>query len=118
MNFRGYWEGRTYFTVYFLFIIKKNVKSTRACPRVSDPMLNPVQKSGHILDYLNFWALLDFFLWSVCWNLCNLALVKWLLISSLPNLNKSKNFWWSNYGTKGVEHRVTYPILTSNSTSF
>ena len=27
------------------------------------PMLNPILKSVHFLDYLNFWALLDFFLW-------------------------------------------------------
>ena len=33
--------------------------------RVSDPMLNPVPKSVHFLDYLNFGALFDFFLWSI-----------------------------------------------------
>ena len=31
-------------------------------PRVSDPML----KSVHFLDYLNFGALFDIFLWSMC----------------------------------------------------
>ena len=39
--------------------------------RVSDPMLNPVPRSVHFLGYLNFGALLDIFLWSICWNLCN-----------------------------------------------
>ena len=80
--------------------------------RVSDPMLrllSHVPKSGHFLDYLNFGALFDFFLWSICWNLCNLALVKCLLKFSLPNLYKSNIFKWSNYGTKGVDHWVTYP---------
>ena len=77
--------------------------------RVSDPMLNPNPKSVHFLDYLNFGALFDFFLWSICWNLSNLALVICLLICSFPNLNKSKNFCFSSYGTKGVEHWVTYP---------
>ena len=48
--------------------------------RVSCPMLNPVPKSVHFLDYLNFWALFDFFLWSICWNLCNFELVICLLI--------------------------------------
>ena len=77
--------------------------------RVSDPMLSHVPKSGHFLDYLNFGALFDFFLWSICWNLSNLALVKCLLKLSLPNLYKSNIFKWSNYGTKGVDHWVTYP---------
>ena len=43
--------------------------------RVTDPMLNPVSKSSHFGDFLNFGALLDIFIWSVCQNLCNLALV-------------------------------------------
>ena len=77
--------------------------------RVSDPMLSHVPKSGHFLDYLNFGALFDFFLWSICWNLCNLALVKCLSKLSLPNLYKWNIFKWSNYGTKGVDHWVTYP---------
>ena len=34
--------------------------------RVSDPMLNPVPKSVHFLDYLNFGTLFDIFLWSMC----------------------------------------------------
>ena len=62
-------------------------------------MLNHVLKSGHFLEYLNFGALFNFFLWSICWNLCNLALVKCLLKLSLPNLYKSNIFKWSNYGT-------------------
>ena len=33
---------------------------------VSCPMLNPVPKSVHFFDYLNFEALFDFFLWSIC----------------------------------------------------
>ena len=72
--------------------------------RVSDPMLSHVPKSGHFLDYLNFGALFDFFLLSICWNLCNLALVTCLLKLSLPNLYKLNIFKWSNYGTKGVDH--------------
>ena len=48
--------------------------------RVSCSMLNPVPKPVHFMDYLNFGGLFDFFLWSICWNLCNLALVIWLLI--------------------------------------
>ena len=32
--------------------------------RVSGPMLNPVLKFVHFMDYLNFGALFDFFLWS------------------------------------------------------
>ena len=75
----------------------------------SKPVLSHVPKSGHFLDYLNFGALFDFFLWSICWNLCNLALVKCLLVSSLPNLYKLNIFQWLNYGTKGVDHWVTYP---------
>ena len=75
-------------------------------------MLSHVPKSGHFLDYLNFGALFDFFLWSICWNLCNLALVKCLLNLSLPNLYKLNIFKWSNYGTKGVDHWVTYPRPT------
>ena len=47
--------------------------------RVSDPMFNAVPKSAHFLDYLNFGPF-DIFLWSICWNLCNLALVIGLLI--------------------------------------
>ena len=83
--------------------------------RVSDPMVSHVPKSGHFLDYLNFEALFDFFLWSICWNLCNLALVKCLLKLSLPNLYKLNIFKWLNYGTKGVDHWVTYPTsLTSH----
>ena len=58
--------------------------------RVSYPMLNPVSKSVHFLDYLNFGVLFDFFLWSVCLKLCNLALVICLLIKNWPNLHKSK----------------------------
>ena len=76
--------------------------SAQQC-RVSDPMLNPVPKSVHFLDYLNFGALIDIFLWSICWSLCNLALVIGSLISRFPNLYKSKIFRWSNHGTKGVE---------------
>ena len=53
-------------------------------------------------------ALFDFFLLSICWNLCNLAVVKCLLILSWPNLYKSKIFYWSNYGTKGVDRSATY----------
>ena len=34
--------------------------------RVSDPMLSPVPKSVHFWDYLNFGALFDIFLWSMC----------------------------------------------------
>ena len=68
-------------------------------------------RGGHFLDYLNFGALFDFFLWSICWNLCNLALVKCLLKLSPPNLYKSNIFKWSNYGTKGIDHWVTYPIV-------
>ena len=79
--------------------------------RVSDPMLSHVPKSGYFLDYLNFGALFDFFLWSICWNLCNLSLVKCLLKLSLPNLYKSNIFKWLNYGTKGVDHWVTYPTV-------
>ena len=30
-EFRGVWEGCTYSTVHFLFIIQRNRKSTRAC---------------------------------------------------------------------------------------
>ena len=37
-------------------------------------MLNPVPKSVHFLNYLNFGALLDFFLWSICYNLCKLSI--------------------------------------------
>ena len=51
-------------------------------------MLNPISKSVHFMDYLNFGALFDFFLWSICGNFCNLALVICLLIYSWPNLNK------------------------------
>ena len=83
--------------------------------RVSGPMLNLVQKSVHFMDYLNFGELLDFFLWSICWNLCNFTLVICLLIQNWPNLQKSKNFWWSNHGTKGVEHWVTYPLWNLSS---
>ena len=39
--------------------------TTSQVSRVSDPMLNPVSKSIHFLDYLNFVALFDIFLWSV-----------------------------------------------------
>ena len=77
--------------------------------RVSGPMLNPVPKSVHFMNYLNFGALFDFFLWSICWNWCNLPLVICLLISSWPNLYKSEIFWWPNHSTKGVEDWVTYP---------
>ena len=38
--------------------------------RVSDPMLNPILKSVYFLDYLNFGALFDIFLWSLCQNMC------------------------------------------------
>ena len=48
--------------------------------RVSDPMLSPVPMSVHFLDYVNLGALFDIFLWSMCQNLCNLALVICLLI--------------------------------------
>ena len=41
--------------------------------------LNPCPKSVHFLDYLNCGALFDIFLWSICWNLYNLALVIGLL---------------------------------------
>ena len=41
-EFQGVWRGRTYSTVHFLFIIKKNVKSTRAWA---------ILKS----DYTSFW---------------------------------------------------------------
>ena len=51
-----------------------------AIGRVSDPMLNLVPKSIHFLDYLNFGALFDIFLLSICSNLCNLALVISLLM--------------------------------------
>ena len=88
------------------------MESVRVLRRVSDPMLSHVPKSGHFLDYLNFGALFDFFLWSIYWNLCNLALVKCLLKLSPPNLYKLNIFKWSNYGTKGVDHWVTYPNVS------
>ena len=53
------------------------------CARVSGPILNPVPNSVHFMDYLNFGALFDFFLWSICWKLCNLALVICLLMFTL-----------------------------------
>ena len=56
--------------------------------RVSDPMLNPVPKSVHFFNHLNFGALLDFFLWSICWNLCNLALV--IVTYMLVNIELAK----------------------------
>ena len=43
--------------------------------KVSNPMLNPIPKSVHFLDYLNFGALFVIFLWSMCQNLCNIVLV-------------------------------------------
>ena len=61
--------------------------------RISGPMLNPVPKAIHFMDYLNFGALFDFFIWSICWNLCNLALVICLVILSWPNFYKSNFFW-------------------------
>ena len=77
--------------------------------RVSRPMISPIPKSVHFLDYLNFGALLDFFIWSIYYNLCNLELVICLLIQNLQNLYKSTFFQWSNHGTKGVDHWATYP---------
>ena len=58
--------------------------------RVSCPVLNPSPKSVHFLDYLNFRALFDFFLWSIVntcasWNiaLCFIALCYMLIIIEL-----------------------------------
>ena len=76
--------------------------------RVSDPMLNPVLKFVHFLDYLNFWSLFDIFLWSMCQNLCNLALVICLLIQNWENVYKSK-FSSGHHGTDGIDHWVAYP---------
>ena len=52
---------------------------------LSTQQLNPVPKTVHFMDYLNFEALL--FLWSICSNLCNFALVIRLLIQNWPNLH-------------------------------
>ena len=43
--------------------VRKNVRETESLPLyiVSDPMLNPVPKSVHFLDYLNFCALFYFY---------------------------------------------------------
>ena len=114
MNFLNnyYPSGWWLFSNLFYLFKTVNQEFVKLLCRVSDPMLNPVPKSGHFLHYLNFGALFGFFLWSICWNLCNLALVICLLIYSRPNLNKSKFFYWSNYGTKGVEHWVTYPTMS------
>ena len=71
-------------------------------------MLNPIPKFIHFLDYFNFGALFDIFLWSMCQNLCNLALVICLLIWNWENLYKAKFFYWLNHGTNGVDHWVTY----------
>ena len=102
-----------YLNIIIFLMLKKMSKNYIICKinRVSRSILNPVPKSVHFIDYLNFGALFDFFLWSICWNLCNLALVLCLLIQSWPNLYKSKIFWWwSNHCSKGVEHWVTYLI--------
>ena len=42
--------------------------------RVSYIMPNHIPIVIHFLDYLNIEALSDFFLWSIYWNLCNLAM--------------------------------------------
>ena len=64
-----------------LFFILVTPFSLKLYPvTVSGPMLNPVPKSVHFMNYLNFGALCDFFLWSICWNLCDLASVICLLI--------------------------------------
>ena len=55
---------------------------------LSCSILNPIPKSVHFLDYLNFGALLLFSLV----NLLELVQLKCLLILSCPNLYKSKIF--------------------------
>ena len=71
--------------------------------RVSGPMLNPVPKSIHFVDYLNFGALLIFSFGQLL-ELVQLSIGYMLVNIELPNLNKLKIFWWSNHGTMGGEH--------------
>ena len=50
-------------------------------------MLNTVPKSVNFGDYLNFVAVYDIFLWSMCQNLYNLTLV---ILIYLLTLNDSR----------------------------
>ena len=54
---------------------------------VNFPMLNPVPKFVHFLDYIIFGVLFDFFLWLVCLKLCNLA-----FLYMLVNIDLAKFF--------------------------
>ena len=67
-------------------------------------MLNPVPKSVHFMDYLHFGALFDLLLSVNLLELVQLSIGHKLVNIDWQNSYKSKIFWWSNYGTTGVEH--------------
>ena len=65
-----------------------------SCPfwsRVSCPMFTPVPKSVHFMDYLNF----NFFLCSICSNMCNLPLVICLLRGPYRQVIRGSSFFFN-----------------------
>ena len=61
--------------------IERELASRADESRVSCLMLNPVKRSVHFLDYLNFGVLFNFFIWSVCLKLCNLSSIGYMLVN-------------------------------------